>query len=453
MELAVIDINQILVGERFRVDYGDIDALAASLKKEGIIQPLAVRRLSEDKFDLCAGGRRLKACQQAGIIEIPVRIYPETMTDLELKAVELMENVCRKDLTWDEAARLRREIHLTNVAIYGEKTSTSIDAIGWSQADTAKMLGRSPGGVSDDIALAAALEVFPQLKEAKTKNDASKLLKKLQEEMVLSEISKRIMTKAAGTPLEVLHRGLMDRYIIADFFDGVVKIPDKSIDIVEIDPPYGIDLNAIKKVESSTKIGTKDYNEIAVDQYIPFLNNLFKECHRVMSENSWLICWFAFEPWFEFVYQGLMRTGFQGSRLPAMWFKEGSSGQTNHPDTYMGSVVEPFFYVRKGRPVLARQGRPNVFSYKTVSAQSKIHPTERPIEMIQDVLQTFAWEGARLLVPFLGSGNTLLAAANLDITGLGFDLTQEYKDAYTLRVLEGKPQAYRSYREEKVCLT
>jgi site-specific DNA-methyltransferase (adenine-specific) len=447
MELAVIPISHIIAGERFRVDYGDIDALAASLKKEGIIQPLAVRRVDIDKFDLCAGGRRLMACERAGITEIPVRIYPPTMTDLELRAVELMENVCRKDLAWDEAARLRKEIHMIHVAIHGEKTSTSIDAIGWSQADTAKLLGRSPGGVSDDIAMASALEIFPQLKEAKTKNDASKLLKKLQEEMVLSEISKRIQAKSAGTPLEILHKGLIDRYIIADFFEGVKKIPDKSIDIIEIDPPYGIDLNAIKKVENSTKVGTKDYNEVPVDQYIPFLNNLFKECHRVMSENSWLICWFAYEPWFEFVYQGLMRVGFQGSRLPGMWFKEGSSGQTNHPDKYMGSVVEPFFYVRKGSPVLARQGRPNVFSYKTVNAQSKIHPTERPVEMIQDVLQTFAWEGARLLVPFLGSGNTLLAAANLGITGLGFDLAQEYKDAYTLRVLEGRPQAYRSYKE------
>ena len=447
MELAIIPISAIQVGERFRMDYGDIDMLAASLKKEGIIQPLAVRRLTENTYDLCAGGRRLKACVQAGIADIPVRIYPTTMTDLELRAVELMENVARKDLTWDEAARLRKEIHLVYESIHGKKTSTSADAKGWSQRDTAELLGKSVGGVAEDINLAHALEVFPQLKEAKTKSDATKLLKKLQEEMVLSEISKRAAGKTANTPLEHIHRGLIDRYMIMDFFDGVKKVPNNAVDIIEIDPPYGIDLAGIKKINDSAKTGTKDYNEVSVTEYVPFLNSLFKECHRVMSENSWIICWFAYEPWFEFVYQAMVRNGFQGSRVPAIWIKEGSTGQTNHPDKYMGSVTEPFFYMRKGSPVIARQGRPNVFAYKTVSANSKIHPTERPVELIQDVLQTFAWEGARLMIPFLGSGNTMLAAANLGITGFGYDLAQEYKDAYTLRVMEGKPQAYRSYKE------
>jgi ParB/RepB/Spo0J family partition protein len=143
MELGIIPISQITIGDRFRIDYGDIDQLAASMKKDGIIQPLAVRRLSQDTYDLCAGGRRLKACIQAGISDIPVRIYPVTMTDLELRSVELMENVARKDLTWDEAARLRKAIHLVNVEIYGPKTSTAPDAPGHSQTDTAKMLGIS----------------------------------------------------------------------------------------------------------------------------------------------------------------------------------------------------------------------------------------------------------------------------------------------------------------------
>lgn len=447
MELNIIPISQIEVGDRFRIEYGDIDALAASLKKEGIIQPLAVRRLDIDRYDLCAGGRRLRACVLAGIVDIPVRIYPETMTDLELRSVELMENVARKDLTWDEAARLRKEIHLVNEAIFGKKTSTSPDALGWSKRDTADLLGKSVGGVTEDINLAHALEVFPQLKEAKTKQDASKLLKKLQEGMILSEIAKRAQAKTANTPLEIIHQDLISKYIIADFFEGVKKIPDHSIDIIEIDPPYAIDLDHVKKIKGDMKTGTMDYNEIPVEKYVPFLDLLFKECYRVMSENSWLICWFAYEPWFEFVYQAMARHGLKGSRVPAVWVKEGITGQTNHPDKYMGSITEPFFYMRKGSPVIARQGRPNVFVYKTVSANSKIHPTERPIEMIQDVLQTFAWEGARILVPFLGSGNTMLAAANLGLTGVGFDLTQEYKDAYTLRVMEGRPQAYRSYRE------
>lgn len=456
IELKTVNREDIICEARFREDMGDIDLLACSMKKEGIIQPLAVCNLENGKYRLLAGGRRYTAAGVAGISEIPVRCYPATLSTMEMRSIELMENVARKDLSWVEATNLKKEIHDLQVAMYGNKVSTSPDATGVSKADTAKLLGVSPGGLSDDIKMASALKVFPQLAQAKTKNDATKLLKALQGQMIIEEIAKRQLAKAATTPLEIQRKTLMDCYIVKDFFEGVLKVPDKSIDIVEIDPPYGIEMGVsqIKRSDDSMQTNTKDYNEIPTDQYIPFLNNLFKECYRVMSENSWLICWFAQEPWFEIVYQSMMRVGFKGARIPAIWNKKGISGQTNQPDCYLGNCYEPFFYVRKGSPSINRQGRKNVFEYNVVNSASKIHPTERPIELIQDIIQTFAWEGARIMVPFLGSGNTLLAASNLGMNGFGFDLPKKdtvdqsvYKDAYILRVNESRPMAYKSYRE------
>jgi len=95
-----------------------------------------------------------------------------------------------------------------------------------------------------------------------------------------------------------------------------------------------------------------------------------------------------------------------------------------------------FYYCWKGDPSLAKPGRSNVFGYKPVPHTKKIHPTERPLEMISDVLQTFAHPGANVLVPFAGSGNTLLAAMLCDMKGLGFDLTEGYRDGYVIRVQE-----------------
>jgi site-specific DNA-methyltransferase (adenine-specific) len=309
-------------------------------------------------------------------------------------------------------------------------------------------LGISPGALADDIKLANAVEVFPELKGAKNKFEATKMLKKLQEEIVMAEISSRMRSRQAETPTERLRADLMSNYILKDFFEGVRKVPDNSIDIIEIDPPYAINLKSIKRTEDSMGSSTKNYNEVPVEKYLSFLDQLFHECYRVMTENSWLICWFAQEPWFEIVYQSLRRQGLQGSRIPGIWNKENSPGQTMQPAIYMANTYECFFYMRKGSPSITRQGRSNVFSYKTVSAQKKIHPTERPIELVQELLQTFAWEGCRLMVPFLGSGNTLLAASNLGITAFGYDLSEEYRNAYIIRVNEAKPGLYRSYREE-----
>ena len=58
IELKVINIDQITFGERFRDEYGDLDVLAASIKKEGIIQPLAVRACAGgEEYILLAGGK------------------------------------------------------------------------------------------------------------------------------------------------------------------------------------------------------------------------------------------------------------------------------------------------------------------------------------------------------------------------------------------------------------
>lgn len=449
IELKVIPITLINVGERFREEYGDIDTLAASIKKEGIIQPLAVRA-EESGYTLLAGGRRHRACCQAGIEEVPVRIYPGTISDLEMRSIELMENVCRKDLSWVESSNLKKEIYDLQVAIHGHKTSTSPDAPGVSLRDTANLLGISAGAMSEEVKMASALKVFPQLKDAKTKNDATKMLKKIQEELIVSEMAKRAATRVANTPTEAIHKTLMDCYIIKDFFEGVARVPDRSIDVVEIDPPYAIGLGttSIKKSDDSLKGVTKNYNEVPSEEYAMFLDKLFKECYRTMSENSWIICWFAQEPWFEVVFQAMERAGFRGSRIPAIWLKEKFSGQANHPECYLANTYESFFYMRKGSPVISRQGRSNVFSFKPVSGTSKIHPTERPVEMIQEVLTTFAWEGCRVMVPFLGSGNTLLAASNLGLTAFGFELSEEYRNSYIMRVTSSRPTQYKSYRQE-----
>jgi DNA modification methylase len=447
VELKTISIEQITFGERFRDEYGDLDTLAASLKKEGIIQPLAVRACTGgDEYILLAGGRRYKACLQAGISEIPVRVYPETLNDLEMRSIELMENVARKDLSWVESTNLNKEILLLQQQIYGKKTSTSPNAPGVSLRDTAAMLGMTPGGLSDDIKLANAIEAFPSIKEAKTKSDAMKMLKKMSEDLVMAEIAQRVKNKVESQPIDVLRNKIMNCYIIKDFFEGVASIPDNSVDIVEMDPPYGIDLQKIKR-QDDTKGVTKHYNEIDAILYGDFLNKTFKECYRVMGENSWIICWFGQDPWFEVVYRALVNAGFRGSRVPAIWYKEGSTGQTMNPATGLANSYETFFYMRKGQPSISKQGRSNVFSYRPVAGSKKIHPTERPIEMIQDVVQTFGWEGCRVLVPFLGSGNTLLATSNLNMTAFGFDLSEEYKNGFVIRVNEGRPGQFKSYRE------
>jgi len=436
--LKVVPTASIIIGSRFREKYEDIDVLIESMRKEGVIQPLAVCDNEDGTYTLLAGGRRITAALRANIESLPVRCYPSTLSDLERRSIELMENVCRKDLDWLEAAKLKKEIHILQTKIYGEKTSTSPDASGFSKRDTANLLGISHASLIQDMQLADAVKIFPELANAKNKSDATKMLGKLQEELVRSELASRIEAKTSTTPLDKLHQNLINQYLVNDFFLGVKQIPTGSIDFIELDPPYAIDLHHQKRNGD-----TSNYNEVEVEDYDSFLINTLTECKRVMTNSSWMVIWHA-KQW-RWTIQSILAS-LELEFDEGMWYK-GSVGQTNTPSLHLASSFEPFMYVRKGSPSIIRQGRSNVFHYKTVFSGSKIHPTERPIEMLQDMIQTFCWEGARILVPFLGSGNTILAASNLGMIAFGFDLGQAYKDAYTVRVAEGRPGAYRSYKE------
>jgi ParB family chromosome partitioning protein len=98
--------------------------LAASIKEHGIIQPLTVRKLGYDKYQLISGERRFKASQIAGLTEVPV--YIRVANDQTMLEMALVENIQRENLDAIEVAisfkRLIDECSITQEAL-GERVS------------------------------------------------------------------------------------------------------------------------------------------------------------------------------------------------------------------------------------------------------------------------------------------------------------------------------------------
>lgn len=443
MELKVVKLSDVEIESRVRESMGDISSLVQSFKTEGMIQPIAIEEGEGGKYRLLAGGRRCEAARRAGIEDIPARIYEAGMNEMQRKSIELAENIYREDLTWQESVKLKDEIHTLQVEIHGTKDSTSIDAEGWSKRDTSRLLGESPTSTVVDIQLARAIELIPDLKKAQNRAEALKMLKKLGRDIALKEMAVRIEGDRATTPLEIRKQGLFNSYIIGDFLERISGVASGVIDLVELDPPFAIDIKNKKKSDDNLELGTAEYNEIEAKKYKPFIRKVLKECHRVMGSNSWLIIWFGPEPWFNMIYLELINAGFEGPMIPGIWRKP--TGQTMQPGYRLANCYEMFFYARKGQPAIIKQGRSNIFEFKTVPSQRKSHPTEKPIELYMELLGTFGTDLSKVLVPFLGSGNTLMAASNLGMSAFGYDLGQEYKDRYVIKVAEGSPGSYRSY--------
>lgn len=138
---AASALRQIAVGKIFpgkyqprqTIDPEKLEELAASIKSQGVIEPIVVRAAG-DRFELIAGERRWRATQLAGLSEIPALV--RDVDDRAVVAIALIENIQREELTpLEEAQALKRlidEFDLTHQQV--------ADAVGRSRAAVSNLL-------------------------------------------------------------------------------------------------------------------------------------------------------------------------------------------------------------------------------------------------------------------------------------------------------------------------
>lgn len=122
-----------------------LDELAASIRTQGIIQPIVVRKLADHLFEIIAGERRWRASQLAGLDVIPCLI--KNVPDESAVAIALIENIQREDLNAMEEAealdRLMKEFDLTHQEVS--------DAVGKSRTTVTNLLRLN--NLNDDVKL------------------------------------------------------------------------------------------------------------------------------------------------------------------------------------------------------------------------------------------------------------------------------------------------------------
>jgi len=111
-----------------------LDELAASITAQGIIQPIVVRELNSQQFEIIAGERRWRAAQLAGLTKVPCIV--KNVADEAVMAMSLIENIQREDLNAMEESiallRLIEEFSLTHQQV--------ADAVGKSRASVSNLL-------------------------------------------------------------------------------------------------------------------------------------------------------------------------------------------------------------------------------------------------------------------------------------------------------------------------
>jgi len=141
--IAQIDITERI--DRMEINSDDVKELAESIREQGLLQPILLRKQGV-RFELIAGHRRLLAVKSLGIVEIEAIV--KEMTDEQAVLARAVENLQRVDLTIIEEARVYKAMHVM--------LNMSFDEI-------ARRLGKGPGIVRRKCSL---LELHPALIEA-----------------------------------------------------------------------------------------------------------------------------------------------------------------------------------------------------------------------------------------------------------------------------------------------
>jgi ParB family chromosome partitioning protein len=138
--LAVVPIEQISPNPfqpRKTFNEASIEELARSVREHGIVQPLVVTRVGDNKFRIIAGERRFRAAQKAGLHSVPV-VVKETMTDSDVLQVALIENIQREDLNPIEEAYAYHQLH---------------EEFGLTQEEISKRVGKERSTVANCLRL------------------------------------------------------------------------------------------------------------------------------------------------------------------------------------------------------------------------------------------------------------------------------------------------------------
>lgn len=182
LEVAVDRITPSPFQPRRTFDEAKLEELAGSIRNQGIIQPLVVRR-KDDGYELIAGERRWRASMKAGLSRVPVVI--REASDHEALQLALVENLQREDLNPIEEAsgyhRLQEEFH-------------------WSQEEMADRVGKSRPAIANALRLLSLpAEVQQEVVAGNLPAGQARALLGLHTEPLIISASREVIAKGLST--------------------------------------------------------------------------------------------------------------------------------------------------------------------------------------------------------------------------------------------------------------
>lgn len=220
-----------------------------------------------------------------------------------------------------------------------------------------------------------------------------------------------------------------------DCLEGLKEVPDNSVDLIVTDPPYflsmghaGSSTNAKKSSEQLAS--NRAFNDLAI--CTPFYKQLFAEYRRVLKDTG---SFYFFTDWRGYAYYFPLINQELPVRNLIVWDKKSGPGSFYsfaHEFIIFGTYL-PKTKGGVGTNVWREAGF-NSGAKKTNG--DKVHPTQKPVELITKMIENSSEPGGVVLDTFMGSGTTAVASLKTGRSFIGFELDENYHAIAQQRVAD-----------------
>jgi len=400
---------------RIRSDSGNLNDIEKSFEPlGGLLQPIGI---APDKT-LIWGERRLKAWRKKyGDEPIPAVVFEGNR-----RLAEIVENIKRKQLTWPDEVRAIAEFDEICRQLYGEKpkgrpkkkngANVTNYSESWSLRKTEELLGVNHAEVIRAKRLAEGIERFPQITQAETKGAALHFLHELEsaEERKHAELPK------------------LEDFALGDCLEIIPTLEAGSARCIVTDPPYGVDLKSHwmgypSELYKERMIGDKR------DEAQPLIDKMLTLIVPKMAEDSALYMFTGFEsyPWLYYLIKKHL-----DFRNCLVWAKH-KIGAGDWKWAY-GYSHEFIIYATKGRPPLFGAQDMDVLEFSRVGEGYRLHPAQKPVDLLKFLIQKSTVEGELVIDPFAGSGSTAIAALATDRRYFCVEKDRNYYEKAVMRI-------------------
>lgn len=395
--------------ERQRRELKNIDELAESIHRIGLINPIVVTT----EGLLVAGERRLTACKQLGWTSIPVQFTFE-LSNYELQTIELEENIKREDLPWQDQCLAIAKFHELKKANEDE----------WTQEATAQALGITQPHVARNLEVAKEITSGNEKVSSADKfSVARNIVQRNTERKQASDVSSAIENFSSAAKIDPLEPEVQAPPILnTDFHLWQESYNGPRFNLIHCDFPYGINVSEGPRQNSAIQDGYAD----SADIYFSLLDRLASSMDNVVAESAHLIFWYSMNYHYD-TYCRLTEMGWTVNPFPLIWHKSDNAGIAPDPQRWGRRTYETAFMASRGDRKLTQVGaRSNSYAHPG-SRDGAIHISEKPLPVLSHFLSMVCDEYSLAFDPTCGSGNALKAAQRLEANSvLGLELNNEF---------------------------